>query len=123
MNTLQGDKKIQRLILILLAVCGWFALGAQMKLNIGSKLAPLPEIIIRYFSYFTLLTNLMVALICTTLLITPESSIGKFASRYTTLTAVTTYILIVGIVYNIILRPLWNPQGLQKPVDELLHTV
>jgi hypothetical protein len=29
----------------------------------------------------------------------------------------------VGIVYNVILRSLWDPQGLQRCVDEALHTV
>jgi len=30
---------------------------------------------------------------------------------------------VVGLVYNSILRFLWNPQGLQWIVDELLHSV
>jgi hypothetical protein len=29
----------------------------------------------------------------------------------------------VGLVYQIVLRPLWEPQGLQWVVDELLHSV
>lgn len=33
------------------------------------------------------------------------------------------YITIVGIVYNIILRFLWKPKGLQWVVDELLHSI
>ena len=28
-----------------------------------------------------------------------------------------------GIVYNIVLRQIWNPEGLQMVVDELLHSV
>lgn len=43
--------------------------------------------------------------------------------RASTATALTVYILIVGAVYNLILRPLWAPEGLQRLVDELLHTV
>ena len=31
--------------------------------------------------------------------------------------------MLVGVVYQIILRHAWNPQGLQKWVDELLHSV
>jgi len=30
---------------------------------------------------------------------------------------------VVGLTYHIILRSLWDPQGLQYIVDELLHTV
>ena len=39
------------------------------------------------------------------------------------MTAITVYILVVGMVYNLILRFLWAPKGLQLIVDELLHTV
>ena len=123
MHSAQKNQFLRKLILILLALCGWFALAAQMKLNIGSNAAPLTEILTRYFSYFTLLTNLVVAIVCTSILLLPDSAIGKFSDSYTTQTAVTTYIVIVGIVYNFVLRPLWKPTGLQKPVDELLHTI
>jgi hypothetical protein len=123
MHSPQKNPSLRKIILVLLALCGWFALAAQMKLNIGSNAAPLTEILTRYFSYFTLLTNLIVAVVCTSILLLPGSAIGKFSDRYTTQTAVTTYIVIVGIVYNIVLRPLWKPTGLQKPVDELLHTI
>jgi hypothetical protein len=37
--------------------------------------------------------------------------------------AITVYILVVGITYNLLLRSLWNPEGLQWVVDELLHSV
>ncbi len=101
----------------------WFALITQFYININSKAAPIPEIIIRYFSYFTILTNLLVAVCSTTLLFYPKLSWSKFFSRQKVLTAITVYILVVGIIYNVILRFIWNPQGLQIIVDELLHSV
>lgn len=33
------------------------------------------------------------------------------------------YILVVGLVYQVILRATWSPRGLQFIVDELLHSV
>jgi len=39
------------------------------------------------------------------------------------LTAVTLYISIVGLVYQLVLRSIWSPTGMQKLVDELLHSV
>lgn len=39
------------------------------------------------------------------------------------LTAITAFILIVGLVYQIALRGVWQPTGLQRIVDELLHTI
>ena len=101
---------------------GWFALIAQFYLIIVNRTASIPETIIRYFSFFTILTNLLVA-VCFTSFLNKKQKSSAFFSKITTLTAITVYILIVGIVYNVILRFLWKPEGLQKVIDELLHTV
>lgn len=39
------------------------------------------------------------------------------------LTAITIYIMVVGLAYQVLLRHVWKPEGLQKLVDELLHTI
>jgi hypothetical protein len=119
----QPRRAFEKTMLTIIMISGWFALVAQMKLNIESKLVPLPEILTRYFSYFTLLTNLLVALVCTITIFSPQSAAGRFVTRYSTVTATTVYILLVGIVYNLVLRQIWEPTGLQKVVDELLHSV
>jgi hypothetical protein len=108
--------------LALMALAGWFALIAQFYINITGGFTTAAEVIVRYFSYFTITTNLLVAITCTTLLINPVLDSSYFFSRQGVLAAVTVYILIVGIIYNVILRSLWNPQGLQWMVDELLHS-
>ncbi len=107
--------------LALIALVAWFALIAQFYLHINSGAAPLPELITRYFTYFTILTNILVAVCCSSLLLKPASRWGRFFSRTGNLAAITVYIVIVGITYNTILRSIWNPQGLQRVVDELLH--
>lgn len=109
----------------ILAILGWFALIAQFYLNVTNiySNASLSETIIRYFSYFTITTNLLVAVCCTTLVLAPGSRWGRFFSRQTTLAAVTVYIVIVGVIYNLLLRYIWSPQGLQKIVDDLLHSI
>ena len=116
-------QKISKATLLLIAVLGWFALIAQFYLMINSKVNPLGETIIRFFSYFTIDTNLLVALCCSIHLLAPRSAAGRFFSRQPTQAAIAIYIMIVGIVYNIILRQIWNPQGLQLVVDELLHLI
>ncbi|MCJ7935495.1 MAG: Pr6Pr family membrane protein [Chryseobacterium sp.] len=78
------------------------------------------ETTIRFFSFFTILTNLIIALYFTFNII--ENNSSQFA-RSGTLTAITVYILIVGLVYQIVLRQTWNPVGLQKVTDELLHSI
>ena len=114
---------IPRTFMALMALLGWLALLAQFYINVSLKQNPLAEIIIRYFSYFTILTNLMVATCYTALLLAPSSATARFFSRQQTLAAITVYILIVGLIYNTILRFLWSPKGLQAVVDELLHAV
>jgi len=113
----------RKILLAVMVIFGWFALAAQFYINASLKLNPVPEMVIRYFSYFTIQTNLIVALCYTVLLFSPGSRPGNFFSRQQTLAALTVYIVIVGLIYNIILRFLWNPEGLQKIVDEILHSV
>ena len=107
-------------LLIIIAAMGWFALTAQLYLIIIYRTAALAETLLRYFSFFTILSNILVAVCATALII---NSRHHFFSKSSTITAITIYITVVGLVYNIILRPLWKPQGLQKGVDELLHTI
>ncbi len=111
-----------KIYLALIAVLSWFALTVQFYLNLVSGAAPAFEIIVRYFSFFTLISNLLVA-ICSTVLISLPVGSKHFFSRPQTQTAITLYILIVSIIYNTVLRSLWQPKGMQLVVDELLHLV
>lgn len=112
-------RRPEKIFLTLIAVLGWFALIAQFYVIIENRTMSIAATIIMYFSFFTILTNLIVAIASTCIVLTPH----HFFAKPATLTAITVYILIVGIVYNIILRFLWNPMGLQRVADELLHTV
>ncbi|MEP7143858.1 MAG: Pr6Pr family membrane protein [Ferruginibacter sp.] len=105
------------------AALGWIAIIFQLYLIIVNRTASVPETITRFFGYFTVLTNILVALCFTLLLLKPDSGWGRFFARPATLTALTVYIGVVGFIYNVILRFLWRPQGLQFVVDELLHSV
>lgn len=110
--------KIYTAVLIIL---GWFALIAQFCITINTGIVPVPETILRYFSYFTILTNLLAVICCTTIFIVPSTGIGRFFSKPQTQAAIGVYILVVGLTYNLILRFIWAPTGLQRIVDELLH--
>lgn len=112
-----------KLILAIIAILGWFAVIAQFCINITGGLASYHLLIFRFFDYFTITTNIIVAVTCSTLLLNAGNSLGKFISKQQTLTAVTVYILVVGLIYNLILRVLWKPEGLQMIVNELLHSV
>ena len=120
---IQHSTRRSSFYLTVTAVLGWFALASQLYLIIQNRVVSVAETIVRYFSFFTILTNLIVAVCVTVLLLKPNSKWGRWFSKSTTLTAITVYITIVGVVYNVILRFLWKPQGLQYVTDELLHTI
>jgi len=120
---LQKNNNDKRLYLAALAITAWAAVVLQLYLILEHRVASVPETILRFFSFFTILTNLLVALCCTLVLVKPGSGWGAFFARPRMLTAITLYIVVVGLIYNTILRFLWNPQGLQFVVDELLHSV
>lgn len=121
---MENKKAISPKILLgVLAVLGWFAIITQFYLNITSGAASYSEIFIRFFSYFTILTNLIIAVTSVVVLIKPNSTFGLFLRKASSLAAITVYIIVVGLIYNLILRFLWAPQGLQRLVDELLHSV
>jgi hypothetical protein len=115
--------KAKQIYLTTGAIIGWFAVISQFYLNVVNSSIPPHEVVIRFFSYFTILTNILVAFCFTILLIKPKSALGVFFSHPGVLTAVTAYITFVWIAYNVLLRHLWNPEGLQLLVDELLHTI
>jgi hypothetical protein len=105
------------------AVTGWLTLLLQLYLIIINRTASIPETVTRYFSFFTILTNILVAISFTTVYLKGISITGSFFTRPKTLSAIVVYITIVGLIYNIILRFQWAPEGLAKLVDELLHSV
>lgn len=105
------------------AATGWIAVITQLYLMISNRVVSIPETILRFLSFFTIDTNILVAVCFSFILLRGNSRIGKFFTRPSTITAITIYITIVGIVYNVILRSTWQPEGLQKIADELLHVV
>lgn len=104
------------------ALMCWFAVIAQFLLMIENRITPIPEAVIRFFSFFTILTNTLVAIYFTCMGLMKNNE-SKSINRPGILTAITIYIFMVGIVYQIALRQVWQPEGLQKIVDELLHSI
>lgn len=115
-----------RLYAITGALVVWFALALQLYLTLRLTVADGRGIvagILFYLSFFTILTNTLVALALTVPLVSPApaSRWGEFAASPFAQTAVAAYITIVGIVYSVALRHIWDPQGAQRVADLLLH--
>jgi len=78
---------------------------------------------IRYFSYFTIWTNVLIALGWGAQALLPQSRLGQFFARDDVRTAAASYIVLVGLTYHALLAAQYNPEGLQLFADVLLHTV
>ena len=105
------------------AAVAWFALVLQYTLTVTKPGAPFLEATVRYFSFFTIITNVLVALALTLPWLAPESRAGQFFDRPSVRTAILAYIIIVAVIYHYLLAKLWNPQGWQLIADTIEHVV
>ncbi len=115
----------RRLALVSAAI-GWAALLVQLALSLRLGLAngkSLPAAVVTYFSYFTILTNILAALCLTLPIAIPASAAGRFFARSVIASGVAMSMAMVGITYSLLLRHTWNPQGIQRLVDSALHDV
>jgi len=97
------------------ALVGWSALALQYLLLIppmGLGLASW-----RFIGFFTILTNIGVALIATEIALGRDNRLTDARARLMGLTSIVT----VGITYSLLLRATWHPQGWQKVADAMLH--
>lgn len=113
----------ERLLTRLVAALAWFALALQFVLLLratwntkGPALATL-----QFFSYFTILSNLLVASVCTASLAHSRSTLRRFLTSASVRGAVALYIAVTGCIYLVILSSLWAPTGLQWIADTALH--
>lgn len=110
----------------LAAALGWLALLLQLYLILTSRWQSGGSLlggVDIFFSYFTVLTNILVAIVLTFAATTGESPLRRFFLRPSVQGGVAAAIVLVGLAYNLLLRHTWNPQGLQWVADELLHDV
>lgn len=117
-------RSLLKIYVLILALIAWFGLALQFYLSI--KLIneySATKNIVHYFSYFTILTNLMVAFTCSAALVKKPSRFMIYFTDFRVVSAVTSYILFVGIIYQIALSAVWNPQGWQLLADILLHYI
>lgn len=104
----------------LAAAVGWFAVVLQYWLAITGDAGADPiNRTLNFFSYFTILTNILAATAMTASVIAPGSRLDRPGAR----TAIATYIIIVGVVYHLLLRDMWEPQRWQWVADMILHYV
>jgi hypothetical protein len=115
-----------RIYAVVGAFLGWFALALQLYLMLAQAPpsgATRLGTFINFISFFTILTNLLVALVFTAVVFLPQTPWGQWLSSPSVQASTAAYIAIVGITYQLLLRQLWNPQGAQWLADVLLHSI
>ncbi|HEY0265601.1 MAG TPA: Pr6Pr family membrane protein [Rhizomicrobium sp.] len=104
------------LVAIAGAALGWAALVLQAVLTlslVASQGGTLPDGLWRYLGFFTVIANLFAAVTLTLAALRRGSSRREFCAA--------TAMVLVGVVYSLLLRETWNPQGWQKVADVALH--
>ncbi|MGU3348553.1 Pr6Pr family membrane protein [Pseudomonas monsensis] len=120
------DVLSRRRLLTLIASLGWAGLSIQLYLIFLARLsvdASLLGGLVSFFSYFTVLTNTLVATVLTCAVTRRESAAQRWFLQPWVSSAIAVSITVVGLAYSLLLRHLWHPQGWQFIADELLHDV
>jgi hypothetical protein len=116
----------RRLPALLLAVLSWFALLLQLGILLRAAIvhhSGVSQAIVTYLGYFTILSNLFVALVGTAGAMSRSPSAPAPLYRPQLVGCATTAIVLVGLTYHALLRELWDPTGTQWLADVLLHYV
>ncbi|PHN36859.1 MULTISPECIES: Pr6Pr family membrane protein [Pseudomonas] len=108
------------------ALAGWVGLAIQQYLIFYSRWeagASLMGGLINFFSFFTVLTNTLAAVVLSYALVKRPSAAQRFFLAPAVSSGIAVSIVVVGVAYNLLLRHLWQPEGFQFIADELLHDV
>jgi hypothetical protein len=111
----------RKVYLMAVVLLEWAALAVQLVVHLRTAPASPGEALLRFFSFFTILTNILIGIYFTALLFTLAGKQGFF-SRSSPQTASVMYITVVGLIYNLILRGDWHSSGLQAVLHDILHT-
>lgn len=109
------------------AVAGACCLGAvavQYWLRLHEESgAALFRTSVHFFSFFTILANLLAGAALLLPVVAPASRAGRFLARPSVRTAIAGYIIIVGTVYHLLLRDVSRAEGATLLFERALHYV
>ncbi|MFG6402601.1 MULTISPECIES: Pr6Pr family membrane protein [unclassified Microbacterium] len=118
---------VLRLILAALIIAAVIAQGAVSIGGAAAQGRDTATTAVNFFSFFTILSNLAAAAVllwATVRWVSGRAPRTDGVAFATTLAAVTTYMIVTGIVYNTLLRNIPLPQGSTVPwSNEVLHLV
>lgn len=120
-NSSMQNQRLQKGFIYTGLITGLFGLVLQFILMLQTRQAALPESLIRFFSFFTILSNIMVVIFFTGHLLPASKKLNNFVNKNEAATAMCMYILTVGVVYQTILRQPIPLQGWPRIADDILH--
>ena len=115
---------MKRSFAALIATLAWVGLAMQFAfalVNPATQDVVVAERIVRYFSFFTVVANGIIAIVNTAIAIIPQLRVSKRVQSGTVLTAAAVYISIVAVVYSLFLRSVVNAQGWHLISDHIVH--
>jgi hypothetical protein len=104
------------------ALTAWTALVLQYGLmTAGHPPRVIAQRTVNFLSFFTIESNLLAAVLFAAPVLAPRSSLAAWSLRPGVRGAAAVYIAVVGLIYHLVLRSQWDPQGLERIADDLLH--
>jgi len=122
MNT----QKLAHQVLVIVAAIALFGVLLQLYISVSNAVLDGRGVIsglVRYVAYFTVLTNIFVALVTVLPILCPRSKLGLWFSKPIVMGCAVTAILFVALAYHFLLRHVWHPEGLQLIANYVLHYV
>ena len=115
-----------RLPALVVAALSWCALLLQLGIVLRTAVihhSGIGPAIVSYLGYFTVLSNLFIALVGSAGAMSPVPAAPGLFYRSQMVGCATTAIVLVSLTYHVLLRELWDPTGAQWLADILLHYV
>jgi hypothetical protein len=115
---------LQRCYALCLAGAGWFALALQFTLTLSERIEAGRSVaggVVHLLSFFTILTNLLVAGSLTLQALAPDAPTARRLARPAAATGIAASIVFVGIAYSLLLRHLSHVHGLAFLANTLMH--
>lgn len=115
---------VPRGLAVAAGVMVWAALALQLALSLQltyDQGRGTVDGLVTFLSFFTILTNLLVALTLTAPTLALGTAVGRLFAMSEVATGVAVAITMVGGAYVTLLRHVWDPQGAQLVADVALH--
>lgn len=112
-----------RLFAAAIAALGWAAIGTQVPLTLSDAAAagnPAWLGLVNLFSYFTILINVAVAIAAT---VAARGDGGSWWASTHVRAALALYIIIVGLIYQTLLKGLIPMAGTRLVIDTIFHAI